>query len=114
MLRGDDVLATLEVAGTRSQRRRGLLGRDRFDGALLLRPCRSVHTFGMRFPIDVVLCDADLVVLRACTLPAGRLLRPRRGVRAVVEAEAGSVARWHLLPGEQLSVAADGSPAPRA
>ena len=29
------------------------------DGALVLRPCRQVHTIGMRFPIDVAFCAAD-------------------------------------------------------
>ena len=37
----------------------GLLGRDGIEGALLLRPARSVHTLGMRFAIDVAFCDAD-------------------------------------------------------
>ena len=53
LLRDGEVLASLEVADTRAARRRGLLGRDGIDGALLLAPARSVHTFGMRFPIDV-------------------------------------------------------------
>ena len=58
------VLASLEIADTRATRRRGLLGRDGFEGALLLRPVRSVHTIGMRFPIDIAWCDDTLTVLR--------------------------------------------------
>jgi uncharacterized membrane protein (UPF0127 family) len=104
LLRDDVVLASLEVAVTRAQRRRGLLGREGIEGALLLRPCRSVHTFGMGFAIDVALCDEDLVVLRICTLRPRRLSPPRRRVRAVLEAEAGSFARWNLVPGDQLAV----------
>ena len=50
---------------------RGLLGRDGIDGAMLLRPARSVHSVGMRFPIDVAFCDQDLVVVRT-HLPAAR------------------------------------------
>ena len=46
---------------------RGLLGRDGIEGALLLRPARSVHTFRMRFAIDVAFCDRDLRVLRVVT-----------------------------------------------
>ena len=42
----------------RASRRRGLLGRDGFEGALVLAPCRHVHTARMRFAIDVALCDA--------------------------------------------------------
>ena len=57
LVRDGTVLASAEVATTRRARRRGLLGRDGVDGAFVLRPCRQVHTFGMRFPIDVAWCD---------------------------------------------------------
>ena len=53
LLRDEQVLAALEVAEERRERMRGLLGRDGIDGALLLRPGKSVHSFGMRFPLDV-------------------------------------------------------------
>jgi uncharacterized protein len=96
------VLASLEVADARSSRRRGLLGRDSFEGALLLSPARSVHSLGMRFPIDVAWLDADLVVLRTVRLPPHRLTRPVRGARSIVEAEAGAFARWGLVVGDQL------------
>ena len=48
------VLASCEIADSRTARRTGLLGRDHLEGALVLTPCRWVHTLGMRFPIDVV------------------------------------------------------------
>lgn len=98
------VLATLEVPERRVERRRGLLGRPGIEGALLLRPVRSVHTVGMRFAIDAAQCDADLRVLRIVTMPPNRVLRPVRGVRAVVEAEAGAFARWSVVPGDCLEV----------
>lgn len=98
------VLATLEVPDSRSGRRRGLLGRSGIDGALLLPRTRSVHTIGMRFTIDAAQCDADLRVLRVVALPPNRLLRPVRGGRAVVEAEAGAFARWSVAVGDRLEV----------
>jgi uncharacterized membrane protein (UPF0127 family) len=104
LLRDGDVLASLEVADTRSARRTGLLGRDRLDGALLLQPCRAVHTLGMRFPLDVAWCDRDLVVLRVARLPRHRLSRPVWRASAVIEAEAGAFARWDLAVGQQLEV----------
>ncbi|MFQ5557215.1 MAG: DUF192 domain-containing protein, partial [Acidimicrobiales bacterium] len=64
LVAGDHVIASLEIAESRRARRRGLLGRDGIDGALLLCPARSVHTFGMRFPIDVAHCDSGMRVLR--------------------------------------------------
>ena len=52
---------------------------------MLFRRARSVHTFGMRFPIAVVLLDRDLKVLSVKRLPPGRLLLPRPRARHVLE-----------------------------
>ena len=90
----------IEVASTRATRRRGLLGRDHLDGGFLLPRTRSVHTVGMRFPIDVALLDRDGVVLAVLTLAPGRLTRSRRRVRSVLEAEAGCFAHWRLVVGD--------------
>jgi len=59
------------VATTRASRLLGLalLTRERAPTGLLLPRCRSVHTFGMRFPLDLVFLDA-----------AGRVVELRRGV----------------------------------
>lgn len=90
---------TIEVASTRRARRRGLLGRDGIDGALLLTPARAVHTFGMRFDIDVAFLDASGVVLDIVEMKRWRLGMPRRQARSVLEAEAGAFARWGLRVG---------------
>jgi len=104
LLRDGEVLASLDLARTRRERSKGLLGRDGIEGALWLEPARSVHTVGMRFPIDVAFCDADLVVLRVVTLRRYRVSRPVLKARSVVEAEAGTFARWNLQPGDQLEL----------
>jgi uncharacterized membrane protein (UPF0127 family) len=100
------VLASVEIAGDHRARAKGLLGRDDVDGALLLRPARSVHTFGMRFPIDVAFCDADLRVLEVVSLRPRRVTRPRWRAGAVVEAELGAFDRWGVHVGDQLEVKA--------
>lgn len=112
LLRDDEVLASLEVADGRSARRRGLLKRDDFAGALLLVPARAVHTVGMHFPIDVAYCatatapdDTEfLLVLETCTMRPHRIGRPRLRARAVIEAEAGAFERWGLQTGDRLEV----------
>ena len=104
LLREDQVLAALEVAASRRDRMRGLLGRDRLDGALLLVPGKSVHSFGMRFPIDVAFCDRDMVVLRTVCLPPNRLTRLSLRGHSIIEAEAGAFERWQLRTGDQLEV----------
>jgi uncharacterized membrane protein (UPF0127 family) len=100
----DRVLASLEVADTARARRRGLLGRDGIEGALLLTPTRSVHTMGMHFAIDVMFCDDALRVLALRTVPPWRLPRPALGTRAVIESEAGLMRLWNVHPGDQLEV----------
>lgn len=101
---GDTVLASLEVADTHRARARGLLGRDAFTGAMLLRPARSVHTFGMRFAIDVAHVDAELRVLRVTTMAPNRLGRPMMRAAGVIETTAGALARWGVVVGDALEI----------
>jgi len=107
LVRDGEVLAAVEVAADRAARRRGLLGRDHLQGALVIRPCRQVHTFGMRIPIDAVFCRADGRVLRVAHLPPGRVSRPVLRSRFVIEAAAGAVDRWRVRAGDVLEVAGD-------
>ena len=101
---GDRVVASLEIAASRRERRKGLIGRDGIEGALLLERTRSVHTFGMRFPIDVAHCDADMRVLRVATMRPNRVGRPVWRAASVIEAEAGSMRRWGVAPGVELEI----------
>ncbi|MEU7223007.1 DUF192 domain-containing protein [Streptomyces chrestomyceticus] len=94
----------LEIAASYRARARGLLGRDGINGALLLTPAGGVHTFRMRFPIDVAYLTRDLTVLAVRTMPPGRLGRPRLRARHVLEAEAGTMSRWGLRPGTRLTI----------
>ncbi len=104
LMRDQQVLAAIDIAESFRERSRGLLGRDGIEGALLLRPAHQVHSFGMRFPIDVAFCTADLVVVRTLTLRPGRVTRPSLRCRCVIEAQAGAFSRWGLRPGDQLEV----------
>jgi len=104
LIREGEVLATLELAASRRERVLGLVGRDHYEGALLLRPARSVHTVGMRFPIDVAFCDRDGVVLRIQTVAPWRVTRVVWRSGFVVEAAAGAFERWQLRPGDTVEV----------
>ena len=107
LLRDGEVVCAVEVAEGRAARARGLLGQDGLEGGLLLPGTRSVHTFGMRFPVDVAFCDRDLTVLAVvCPMPRYRITRPRLRARYVLEAEAGAFDRWRLRPGDKLEVKA--------
>ncbi|MFD3608463.1 DUF192 domain-containing protein [Streptomyces atroolivaceus] len=94
----------LRIAASYRARARGLLGVDGVDGALLITPCGSVHTFRMRFTIDVAYLDRGFNVLAVRTMKPGRLGLPRLRARHVVESEAGAMERWGLRPGTRVRV----------
>jgi uncharacterized membrane protein (UPF0127 family) len=92
----------VRLAATPLARLRGLIGRPPSPTPLLLAPARSVHTAGLRRPIDVVFLDADLRVVKVV-----HALRPWRvaGARdavAVLELVAGAAT---VQPGDRLALA---------
>jgi len=76
---------------TRAERRRGLLGRDHIGAreAVVFTNSRSIHTIGMRAPIDVVVLDRRWRVVRIVAAPPGHVVLPRPGARHIVEVAAG-------------------------
>ncbi|MEU2977862.1 DUF192 domain-containing protein [Streptomyces hirsutus] len=99
-----DVHVPLEIAASYRARTKGLLGRTSLDGALLLSPANSIHTFRMRMPIDVAYLDRHLRVIAVRTMPPGRLGLPRVRARHVVESEAGAMAGWGVRSGVRVTV----------
>ena len=92
------------VASRPLRRMRGLLGRRSLpaDQGILLTPAGSVHTAFMRFPIDAVFLDRELVVVAiAADLRAWRAAT-RRGAHAVLELAAGETQRRGLRVGDRL------------
>ena len=83
---------------------RGLLGRDGLEPGegLLLRPASSVHTWFMRFPIDVVFLTRDLVVVGIADGLEPWRAAGRRGARAVLELPAGECDRLGATVGDAL------------
>ena len=110
-LRRDDGTIVCErctVADNPLARLRGLLGRDGLEPGegLLLRPASAVHTYFMRFPIDVVFLDRALVVVEISDSVDPWQARSRRGSKAVLELPAGESSRRGLAVGDQLTLAA--------
>jgi uncharacterized membrane protein (UPF0127 family) len=92
-------------AETLSARLIGLLGHASLpeDEALIFEGCRSIHTVGMRFPIDVVFVDRSWTVIRIMAqLPPGRLPMPVWNGWGVMELSSGRAGRAGLQQGDQL------------
>jgi uncharacterized protein len=102
---------SLEVDVARSvwQRSRGLLGRRAVPTALLLHPCSSVHSLGMRVDLEVAYLDADLTVLEVVGLPRWRVHRPRPRAAAVLEAAPGALTSCGVRPGARLTLGPTGA-----
>lgn len=104
LVRDDEVLSSLEIAETFWARTKGLLGRNGIKETIWIKPCRSVHTFGMRFSIDVAFLDSNQVVIEVRQLRPNRITRPYLKARSVIEAEAGAFASWELVVGDELEI----------
>jgi len=104
-VQGGPVLAPVWRAASPWQRMRGLLGRPPLQAgqALLITPCSSVHTVGMRYPLDVVFLDADDRVVKLCRAVAPLRAAAAWGARHAVELAAGEIDRLGLLPGQRLT-----------
>jgi uncharacterized membrane protein (UPF0127 family) len=100
------IASVVEPALDSKSRRKGLLGRDRLDEehALLIAPCGSVHTFGMRFPIDVLFVGPDGRVVKI--VERLRSWRVAGSLQAcfTVELAAGSVSRTGVCAGDRLTL----------
>jgi uncharacterized membrane protein (UPF0127 family) len=62
--------------------------------ALLLSPCSSIHTFGMRFPIDLAFADDEGEVLRVIRDVPSRRITRCPGASVALEAHAGELSRF--------------------
>ena len=103
------IIAThVQVATTAHARRIGLLKHDRLEpGQALGIPARAwiplmaIHTFGMKFPIDVVFLDKHNRVIRSCTMPPNRI-ELAWGARMVVEIAAGTIDQSRTQSGDAV------------
>lgn len=97
----------VDVAATRATRAVGLLSRTGLEPgeALWIVPSRGVHTWGMRFTIDVLALDAAGTVIDCVSnLRPWRVRLPRRGTAGVLELPAGTLAASGTQLGHQVSL----------
>ena len=103
--RTDEALADrIELAVTRNDRRKGLLGRDVFEtsSALIIAPCFSIHTMFMRFDFDAVFVDDDGRAVKVVQGMGPWRIAVQPFAHAVVELPAGSLRERPVDVGDRL------------
>ena len=101
------LVPNLEVANGIWPRMKGLLGRSELPAteALLIKGCDSIHTFFMRFAIDVVFVDSKMIVKKTVArVKPGRLVYGHWGAAHVIEFSEGFLENNPIQIGEQLHV----------
>lgn len=104
--RSSELGYAIEVASRGPQRRRGLLGRNGLTegGGLWIVPCEAVHTFGMRFPIDLVYLDRHMRVKKVCSNVGAWRMSGCLTAHSVVELPVGTLLRTGTRIGDTLEV----------
>ncbi len=94
----------LEVAETLAQRSKGLLGRDT-PAALFFKTRWGIHTFGMKFPIDCVVCDDSwqIKAIRENTKPNRIFFWPPQ-YRNVLELPVGTLKNTQTKVGDKIQL----------
>lgn len=97
----------LENADSHWKRMKGLLGREGLEDhrALWIKPCSSIHTYFMKFSIDVAFVDRDLKVTRVCQdIKPGKLVFSPLRTHSVFEFNSGNLKQQAIEVGDQLHV----------
>ena len=104
---GSVIANRVTVASTRAQRAIGLLGRSHLEigEALWITPCHGVHTWFMRFAIDVIAMNAQGVVIDTVSLmKPWRIRLPRPGACTVLELPAGTLLTTPATFGHRIQI----------
>ena len=104
LTRGTMLATHLVVASSGETRRKGLLGRDSLlpGEGLWIKPCESVHTFFMRFPIDLVYLDRKHRVKKVTSSVPPWRLSACLSAYSIVELPAGTIHRTQTEKGDVL------------
>ncbi len=104
LTRGTVLAASLEVADHGSKRRTGLLGRNSLDpgGGLWIAPCEAVHTFFMRFAIDLVYLDRTRRVRKVRHAVGPWRISACLTAKSVLELPAGTVLESQTRAGDMV------------
>jgi uncharacterized membrane protein (UPF0127 family) len=98
------VLPTVRRADTLFEKTRGLLGRSspKQGEGMFFPACRSIHTFGMAYSIDLVFLDRQGTIVSLFTHLKPFRLSLCRSAASALELAAGEIDRLGLKPGDHL------------
>jgi uncharacterized membrane protein (UPF0127 family) len=103
-----ELATAARLASNPWSRMAGLLGKKGLadGGGLVLLPCSSIHTFFMRFAIDVLYLDKEATVLKVVpALKPFRFSGVLRHAHYTVELPVGTIERSNTSPGDRLAIA---------
>ncbi len=101
--KGTVIAQQARLASSLGQRMKGLLGQDSLSAneALILKSCSSIHTFFMRFSIDVLFLDKDMQIIRLFrNMPPNRLSPTVWGSKIAIELPAGRTSQTNAQVGD--------------
>ena len=106
LTRGTQVADLVRLAGDGRNRRKGLLGREGLGSGegLWIVPCEAVHTFWMRFPIDLIYLDRKHRVVKTRSNVGPWRLSGCLRAHSVLELVAGSIRETQTIQGDRLSI----------
>ena len=104
--RGTVLAEAVELADTSEKRRTGLLKHERLEPGqgLWIVPCESVHTFFMKFPIDLVYVDKRHKVRKVRHSVAPWRMSACLSAHSVIELPAGAAEQSGTRTGDELAV----------
>lgn len=105
MKNGVSLIETVEMAADLKSRLVGLLGRSSLgvNHAMYLAPCNSIHTFLMKFNLDVIFLDRDMNVIKKVeNIRPYRIVLGGIGAHGVIELESGWFPLNDLTIGDRL------------
>jgi uncharacterized protein len=106
LTRNTQLASNAQLAGNGRNRRKGLLGRESLPEGegLWIIPSEAVHTFGMRFPIDLVYLDRRHRVVKTRSHVRPWRLSGSLRAHSVLELPAGTILQTETMPGDALTL----------
>ena len=107
LLKNNHSIAQVTIAKSLIQRMKGLIGKTELkeNQAFFIPYCSSVHTFFMKFPIDVIFTNKKFIVHKLCkNIPPGKILFTTFNGLHVFEMKAGQILAHQIKKGDKLYV----------